>query len=135
MAAEERYDRSGDQARLYARMNVGPRGPYNQTTTEHLRSFSGFCDNHPDVAEQLKAQPTMINSQAYISDHPELQAYLQSNPDVAQDLQQNPQTFMSQISQLPTSDLTGKTSTSTDSTGKTSTSTQAPPKLTANPPH
>jgi hypothetical protein len=80
MSAEERYDRSGDQARLYGRRSVGIRSGDNDTASTELKSFAGF-----------------------LSDHPELQSYLKTNPGVAEELRENPQTFMTPLGQSSTS--------------------------------
>jgi hypothetical protein len=122
MSAEERYDRSGDQARL-----DGIRSGGNDTTSTERKSFGGFLSDHPELAEQLRAHPAMINSEAFLSDHPEPKSYLNSNPGVAEELKENPAAFMNRLRQ-------GSASSSSAS-GKTSTSQQTPPKLTPNPPH
>jgi hypothetical protein len=129
MSAEERYDRSGDQARLYGAGSVGMRSGDHDTTSAELRSFDGFLNDHPELEEQLRAHPTMINSKAFLSNHPELQSYLTRNPSVAEELKENPEAFMNQLRQSSTSSPSSTTS------GKTSTPQQTPPKLTPNPPH
>ena len=129
MSAAQRYDRSGYQARLRGTGSAGVKSGDNDTTSTELKSFGGFLGDHPELAEQLRAHPSVINTEAFVRDHPELQSYLNSNTAVAEELKENPEAFMNQLRQgYPPS-------SSSSTSGKTSTSQQTPPKLTRNPPH
>lgn len=135
MDQEARYDRStSEQARLYGGMgNTGARRMDNDTTSGELRTFGGFLEDHPEIAEQLQAHPDMVNSETYINSHPELQSFLRSNPQVAEEVKENPQVFMSQLQNLQTSKTASSTSSSSTSKSPAS-QQQAVPKLTPNPP-
>jgi hypothetical protein len=61
---------------------------------EELARFNQFLQTHPDTAEQLRKDPSLVNSQQFVSDHPALQSYLQDHPELRQQLQQNPNAFM-----------------------------------------
>src|SRR5258708_2752375 len=55
-----------------------------------------FLDGHPEVAEQLRKDPSLINNQDFIEKHPELQEFLQNHPGVREEFQENPTAFMRQ---------------------------------------
>jgi hypothetical protein len=61
---------------------------------EELARFNQFLQTHPDTVEQLRKDPSLVNNQQFVSDHPALQSYLQDHPEVRQQLQQNPNAFM-----------------------------------------
>jgi hypothetical protein len=61
---------------------------------EELARFNQFLQSHPDTAEQLRKDPSLVNSQQFVGDHPALQSYLQDHPELRQQLQQNPNAFM-----------------------------------------
>jgi len=71
-------------------------GQDNDTTRQELANFDGFLDKHPEVAEQLRRNPSLVADREYVSNHPELQAYLQDHPQVREELTENPRAFMRQ---------------------------------------
>jgi hypothetical protein len=84
MHAEERYDRSQEE-----------RGHYDYgITREELSSMDHFLDSHPEIAEQLRKDPSLIDNRRFVADHPELQEYLQSHPRVSAEFHEHPTVFM-----------------------------------------
>jgi hypothetical protein len=81
MHEEERYDHR-DDARDRDR------------TREELASFDQFLDRHREIAEQLRENPSLLDDQQFLKNHPVLQAYLQDHPGVGQETQENPSAFM-----------------------------------------
>jgi phage-related protein len=71
-------------------------GRDNDTTRQELANFDGFLDKHPEVAEQLRRNPSLVADREYVNNHPELQAYLQDHPQVREELTENPRAFMRQ---------------------------------------
>jgi hypothetical protein len=63
---------------------------------QQLRAFDGFLDSHPDLAQQLQQDPSLINKEEFVANHPDLQQFLQGHPLVQQDLSQNPNGVMHQ---------------------------------------
>jgi hypothetical protein len=61
---------------------------------------NGYLDEHPQVTQQLSANPNLIDDPKYMQSHPGLQRYLSSHPGVRTDIKQNPTGFMSQESQF-----------------------------------
>jgi hypothetical protein len=83
MRQEDRYDRREDISR----------GDRNGTRPETAR-FDQFLDSHREIAERLRKNPSLINDQQYLKEHPALQSYLQDHPAVRQEITQNPNAFM-----------------------------------------
>jgi hypothetical protein len=83
MHQEERYDsREGDRDHGINR--------------EELARFNQFLDTHRETAEQLRKDPSLVDNQEYVRNHPELQAYLQQHPELSAQLKQDPNAFMHQ---------------------------------------
>lgn len=59
-----------------------------------LDNFGKFLVNHPQVAEQLRQNPSLINDPNFQAQHPGLQTFLKNHPGVAQQVQANPTKFM-----------------------------------------
>jgi phage-related protein len=84
MHAENRYDRRQEE-----------RGHYdNGVTREELASMDHFLDKHPEIAEQLRKDPSLIDNRRFVADHPALQEYLQSHPRVSAEFHEYPNVFM-----------------------------------------
>ena len=64
------------------------------TTRGELAGFDRFLDSHRDTAEQLRKDPSLVNNQQYLQNHPDLQAYLQNHPTVREEITENPHSFM-----------------------------------------
>src|SRR5208283_4689825 len=59
------------------------------------RFDNGYLDEHPEVAHQLGANPSLADNPQFLATHPGLDDYLSRHPEVRQDLQQHPYRFMS----------------------------------------
>jgi len=89
MKDEQRYERQeGDR-------DYGRRGD-NDTTRRELASMDRFLDAHPEVAEQLRKDPSLIDNRQWVANHPALQEYLQNHPGVKEEFKENPNAFMKQ---------------------------------------
>lgn len=66
----------------------------NDTTIRQLSSFDDFMDGHPEIAEQLRRDPSLVKNQQYLEEHPALQGYFQRNPGVQEEINENPRVFM-----------------------------------------
>jgi hypothetical protein len=64
------------------------------------RFDNGYLRSHPEVAQQLAANPALIDNPQYMNSHPELQHYLAEHPQVRQDIKEHPRQFMSREDQL-----------------------------------
>src|SRR5215469_18010857 len=65
-------------------------------TRQQLAGFDQFLDNHPDLATQIRNNPSLVNSEEFVEAHPDLQQYLHQHPEVREDLNQNPNAVMHQ---------------------------------------
>ena len=70
--------------------------PDPDVTQSELANFNHFLDSHPELAEQLRKDPSLVNNEEYVENHPVLQQYLQEHPEVREELQENPSAFMRQ---------------------------------------
>jgi hypothetical protein len=61
-----------------------------------LVDFDRFLDSHPEIAEQLRKNPSLANDREFLRNHLPLQVYLQENPRVRDRLRQDPNAFMHQ---------------------------------------
>ena len=68
----------------------------DDATRRQLAGFDKFLDSHPEVAEQLRKDPSLVNNQEFVEKHGDLQQYLQQHPEVREELSQNPNAFMRQ---------------------------------------
>ena len=59
-----------------------------------LQNFDNFLDKHPEIREQLKQNPNLVNDPTYLSQHPQLQKFLRAHKEASEELKQNPQAFM-----------------------------------------
>jgi hypothetical protein len=61
-----------------------------------VANFNRFLDEHREVAEQVRKDPSLLDNRTFVQNHPALQTYLQNNPGVREQLSQNPNGFMRQ---------------------------------------
>ncbi len=65
-------------------------------TRQQLAAFDQFLDNHPELSEQLRKNPSLVDNQEFVANHPDLQRYLQEHPEVREDIDRNPAAVMHQ---------------------------------------
>jgi hypothetical protein len=63
---------------------------------EELAQFDQFLDEHREISEQLRRDPSLVRNQQFMQSHPALQSYLQDHPQVRQDLTADPDSFLGQ---------------------------------------
>ena len=68
--------------------------PDTDTTRQELASFDQFLDSHRETAEQLRKDPSLVNSEEFLKNHPALQTYLQQHPQIREEIKESPETFM-----------------------------------------
>jgi hypothetical protein len=61
-----------------------------------VANFNRFLDEHREVAEQVRKDPSLLDNRNFVQNHPALQTYLQNNPGVRDQLRQDPNAFMQQ---------------------------------------
>ena len=87
------------QEDLYARnSNTGDRdngGPDRDVAYRRdSASFDRFLDQHREIAQLVRKNPSVCNDPTFVKNHPALQAYLQNDPGVRNQLRQDPNGFM-----------------------------------------
>ena len=68
----------------------------NVATRQELATFDQFLDNHCEIAEQLRKDPSLADNNQFEKTHPAFQTFLQQHPQIQQDLRQDPKFFMHQ---------------------------------------
>jgi len=63
---------------------------------DQLASFDRYLDSHRETAEQIRRDPSLVNNDEFLKNHPSLQTYLQQHPEVRTQIKQNPNSFMQQ---------------------------------------
>ncbi|HVI10438.1 MAG TPA: hypothetical protein VND65_19275 [Candidatus Binatia bacterium] len=81
MKDEQRYDRREDQGRT-------------DVTRQELANFDHFLDQHPEIAEQLKKNPALVDDPKFVNSHEALKSFLADHPGVRQEYEQHPYAFM-----------------------------------------
>jgi hypothetical protein len=89
---EERFDKDRDNDRD----DRGDRGRDHDTTRRELANFDHFMDSHPEIAEQLRKNPSLVDNREFVQQHPALHDYLQDHPAVREEIKENPNAFMKQ---------------------------------------
>jgi hypothetical protein len=56
--------------------------------------FGQFLDQHREIAEQVRKDPSLIDHQDFVQNHPALQTFLQDHPGIRQQATQDPNAFM-----------------------------------------
>jgi len=63
-------------------------------TRQQLAGFDQFLDTHPELAEQLRKDPSLVRNEEFVQNHPYLQRYLQDHPELREEFKENPSAFM-----------------------------------------
>jgi GrpB-like predicted nucleotidyltransferase (UPF0157 family) len=84
MSREQNFDRREDQPRD------------RDVTHQELVNMDRFMDSHPEIAEQLHKNPSLVNNKEFVENHPALQQFLASHPGVREEYKENPSAFMQQ---------------------------------------
>jgi len=70
----------------------GQRNP--DITRRELRNFDRFLDSHPDIEADLRKNPSLVDNQQYLNEHPALRDFLTEHPGVREELKETPRYFM-----------------------------------------
>jgi len=63
-------------------------------TRQELALFDQFLDSHREIAEQVRQNPSLVNNDQFVKNHPALQTFMQQHPSVREELKENPKAFM-----------------------------------------
>ncbi len=68
----------------------------DDVSRRQLASFDNFLNTHPEIAERLRNDPSLVNNREFVENHPALQQYLQQHPEIREEISRNPNGFMDQ---------------------------------------
>jgi len=92
MQEQQRFETREDGRRF----DQQPDGRDRDMTRGQTAGMDRFLDSHPEIAEQLRKNPALVNDGKFVHQHPALQSYLQQHPDVREEFRENPNAFMQQ---------------------------------------
>ncbi len=67
---------------------------------QELLHFDEFLNSHPEIADQLRRDPSLVNNEEYVKNHPALQTYLRDHAAMSQQIKQDPNAFMREADRL-----------------------------------
>jgi hypothetical protein len=88
MQREQRFDQRED--------GMDRNGMDRDRTRGEMAGMDRFLDGHPEIAEQVRKDPSLLTNKRFVDQHPALQSYLQQHPQVRQEVAENPNSFMQQ---------------------------------------
>src|SRR6516165_6814985 len=77
-------------------IDVSRSAPDRDINHGDLSRFDRVLDDHREIAEQLREDPSLANNKQFLKDHPAFESYLRQNPDIRDALKDNPNAFMSE---------------------------------------
>jgi hypothetical protein len=76
-------------------IETSPSSPDRDINYRDLSSFNKFLEDHREIAEQLRRDPSLADNKKFLKNHPELQNFLRQNPQIRDGLKDNANGFMS----------------------------------------
>jgi phage-related protein len=70
------------------------RGDHDHIWPAELINMDRFMDSHPEIAEQLRKDPSLLDNKQFVDSHPALQEFLAQHPGVREQARENPNFFM-----------------------------------------
>jgi hypothetical protein len=61
-----------------------------------VANFDRFLDDHREIGEQVRKDPSLLDNRDFVRNHPALDTYLRDNPGVSDQLRRDPNAFMRQ---------------------------------------
>jgi hypothetical protein len=72
----------------------------NDSNRADVAQFREFLDAHPEIAEQLRTNNSLINKKNFVKHHSDLKNFLHDNPGVRDAARQDPNAFMQRVDQF-----------------------------------
>lgn len=73
---------------------TGITSPASAPTTPETNTMEHYLTNHPQVADELHNNPSLINNPQWLAQHPEVNNWMTNHPNVKADALSNPQSFV-----------------------------------------
>src|SRR5256714_8107180 len=93
MRRENRFEAS-ERDRDMDRNRTGRRNPNPDLTQQEIASMDQFLDSHPNVEQDLRRNPDLVNDNSYLRQQHDLDAFLDAHPAVKEELKETPTYFM-----------------------------------------
>jgi hypothetical protein len=61
---------------------------------EELARFDQFLDNHRQIGEELRRDPSLVDNREYVDNHPDLRDYFRDHPTIREEIKSHPDAFM-----------------------------------------
>ena len=91
---QHQMDQQTDQDRGRVSQGDADRDRDRGVDQADIRAFDQFLDSHPEVAKDLRENPTLVNDQQFVSSHPGLKEFLESHPNIRKEIKEHPKAFM-----------------------------------------
>lgn len=85
-------DQSKNQDQDRSRVSQGDRD--RDIDQADVKAFDQFLDSHPEVAKDLRGNPSLVDDQQFVSSHPGLKEFLESHPNIRKEIKAHPEAFM-----------------------------------------
>jgi hypothetical protein len=82
---------NGNRTITFERSNVG-------LNLDQLSAFGQVTANDPALARKLARNPSLVNDEGFVNQHPALQQYFEKFPDAREDIVANPGNFLTPVS-------------------------------------
>jgi hypothetical protein len=69
-------------------------GQADDITRRDLARFDQFLDGKPELGQELRKTPSLVDDPQFLQSNPELKTYLQDHPSVKQEISEHPDQFM-----------------------------------------
>ena len=79
-------------------------GQEQRARFEELFNMDKFLNGHPETADQLKKNPSLLDDPQFIASHPALQQFLSDYPRVREAVDKNPQAFLQAVARFESTD-------------------------------
>ena len=90
----QEMDQRKDQDQDRSRVSQGDRDRDRDIDQADVKAFDQFLDSHPEVAKDLRSNPSLVDDHQFVSSHPGLQEFLQSHPNIRKEIKAHPEAFM-----------------------------------------
>jgi hypothetical protein len=82
---------NGNRTITFERSNVG-------LNLDQLSAFGQVTANDPALARKLARNPSLVNDEGFVNQHPALQQYFEKFPDAREDIVAHPGNFLTPVS-------------------------------------
>jgi len=81
---------------LAASILIGALGTAAMAQNNPVANFDyGYLNEHPEIAQQLAGNPSLVDNAQFMTDHPGLREYFATHPEVRSEIRHHPYRFMS----------------------------------------